>query len=143
MIIIEALLDYSRPWSSPTAKIFTGNPIVRKDGALVMGRGAALAVKTAHPQVPYMFKLEPDTHLAWVTINRDQHIGWFKVKHHWRSDADLALIEESARQLGEYARFFPRWKFEMNYPGVGNGRLKDTDVFPVLAGLPDNVHIYR
>lgn len=60
------------------------------------------------------------------------HGASFPVKHHWREQADLDLIERSAHQLVElagkfgYNALFPR-------PGCGNGaRSWPRDVKPLL-----------
>lgn len=66
------------------------------------------------------------------------------VKDHWQEDAKLSIIEESAICLDN-------WLFDMtsdirvdlNFPGIGNGKLKREDVLPLLERLPDNVHIWE
>lgn len=47
----RGLLNYSDKWELPIVKIFTGNSTIRGDGALVMGRGAALQVRDAYPGI--------------------------------------------------------------------------------------------
>ena len=45
MKLIKGLLDYSKPWTIPNIYLFTGNPIVKANGAIVMGCGAARQVR--------------------------------------------------------------------------------------------------
>lgn len=146
MKLIQALLPYTVPWALPDVYLFTGNAMVRNDGACVMGRGAAKVVRDRWPGVDfalgYMIN-ESKQSLHWVRINDNQHIGWFKVKEHWANDADPDLIRASVTALTKIALGRPAIIFHMNYPGVGNGRLDQTVVEPLLSSLPDNVVIYR
>jgi len=159
MKLVNNLLDYNTPWSLPDVYLFTGNAMVRNDGAVVMGRGAAKQVRDTYPHVQYalgkkLFK-NPITNLVFVQTGSqhtqlsllpsqtNQWIGWFKVKYHWAEPADLDLIYESTSCLTGIATKRPDITFHMNYPGVGNGRLTDADVAPLLSVLPDNVIIYR
>jgi hypothetical protein len=140
--IHHGLLDYGQPWSLPTVKLFTGNPVRRSDGALVMGRGAAQAVRDRWPTVQYGITITPGRPLAWFQIEPDQWIGWFQVKHHWREPACPDLIRASSQALAAGAAARPSRTFELNAPGVGNGRLSWADVEPLLDVLPSNVHVY-
>lgn len=148
MKIVNQLLDYTQRWALPHVLLFTGNPIVKNSGGIVMGRGAAQQVRDFYPGIDIRFgsgvKEHPDSHLLWVTINPDQYIGWFKVKHHWQHNAEPALIAESADQLGVLATEHPDKTFHMNFPGIGNGGLSIQDVIHLLAPrLPHNVYIYK
>ena len=140
--ILRSRLDYSRPWSLPDIKLFTGNPIRRSDGALVMGRGAAQQVRDSWPRVQYDIKTNKS--VTWYCINQEQRqwIGWFQVKHHWRDAARLDLITASTNHLSEMAARRSRYRFHLNAPGVGNGKLSWDDVEPILQVLPSNVTIY-
>lgn len=147
MKVVHRLLDYSRQWRLPHLALFTGNPVVKANGALVMGRGAAKMVRDTYPGIDLRFgqaiKAKPDARVLWLHLDDGQYIGWFKVKHHWQSDADITLINESALVLAHQAQANPHLTFHMNYPGVGNGKLDEERVAPILAGLPDNVWLYR
>jgi hypothetical protein len=148
MKLIKGLLDYSTPWTLPNVYLFTGNPISRKDGALVMGRGAAKQLRDAYPALQFglgeTLRRNPERRLLFVPVDRatDQWIGWFKVKHHWADPADISLIKQSTHELRVVAMRRPKRTFHMNYPGIGNGRLDIDTVHPLLQALPDNVLIY-
>lgn len=92
MILIHQLLDYATPWSLPNVYLFTGNGIVRKDGGIVMGRGAARQVRDLYPSVQYILgrsiTKKPLAKIMFGTIGKAQWIGWFKVKYHWGDPAD-------------------------------------------------------
>lgn len=153
MKLINSLLDYTQPWELPDVYLFTGNPIVRLDGALVMGRGAARQVRDTFPGIDYAFgklissKYRDNDHVLFLPCGEPfsprQIIGWYKVKHHWRNEAAPGLIALSAQFLGELAETSPGHTFHMNFPGIGNGRLRVDDVLPLLEDLPDNVLIYK
>lgn len=147
MKLIHERLNYAVQWKLPNMYLFTGNPVVKKNGAIVMGRGAAQQVRDTYPGIDRVFgdmiTNNPNACVLWTQMQEKQYLGWFKVKDHWSHDASLALIESSAFVLENMAKNKPRWKFLMNFPGIGNGRLKYEDVLPALQRLPDNVHIYR
>ena len=147
MKLIKGLLDYSKPWTTPDIYLFTGNPITKANGAIVMGRGAAKQVRDTFPGIDKVFgqqvSMYPNSSLIWLRGTKDQYIGWFKVKEHWKLPADLSAIAASANALAIVATTRGDRLFHMNYPGVGNGKLTEADVSPYLEVLPDNVLIYR
>jgi hypothetical protein len=147
MKLIRGLLDYSTPWTLPDIYIFTGNGIIKNNGAIVMGRGAAKQVRDSYPGIDRklgqaIFGL-PNAYYLEIPIASKQHIGWFKVKNHWQQPADLNLIALSTLALINHTKFYPIHTYHMNFPGVGNGRLSDKQVMPIIESLPDNVIIYR
>ena len=152
MQIIHKLLDYTTPWQKPDVYLFTGNSVIKNNGAIVMGRGAALQVRDTFLGIDKIFgKLLTQTRIDEIydpsilfhEIKPKQFIGWFKVKHHWADKADINLIEMSIRSLYAYAQDLPKITFHMNYPGIGNGRLAENDVKALIVALPNNVIIYK
>ena len=147
MKLIRSLLDYSTPWELPNVYLFTGNGIIKQNGAIVMGRGAAKQVRDSYPGIDRAFgKLirdNPDDYMLIHKMGSIQFLGWFKVKNHWQQPADLKLIELATAALSLHASDYPIHTFHMNFPGVGNGRLNDSAVLPIIETLPDNVWIYR
>ena len=146
MKLINSLLDYSDPWGIPDVYLFTGNPIIKKNGAIVMGRGAAKQVRDRYPGIDLVFGklLKEEPHLNVLIIGKAHRLlGWFKVKEHWKEPAKLSVITESVTKLTQIATENPTLRFHMNYPGVGNGKLNIAMVAPLLQALPDNVLLYR
>jgi hypothetical protein len=139
--IVDSLLDYGTPWALPDIYLFTGNPVRRSDGAIVMGRGAARQVRDSYPGLDK--RIHTHRPVAFTLITDGQYVGWFQVKHHWKEPAQLDLIDISAQLLATIAEGKPHLRFHMNAPGIGNGRLRWSDVEPLLAPLPENVLIYR
>jgi hypothetical protein len=132
-------LVYGDFWAQPADhRVITTNGDVRKDGACVMGRGVALQAAQRFPSIPYELGA-----VLKVQGNHVHQLGYglwsFPVKHHWRDQADLDLIEQSARELEPFARATPAQTWLLVRPGVGNGRRDWAEVEPLIACLPDNV----
>ena len=143
MHIVNSLLDYSEDWTLPEVRLFTGNPIKRQDGGIVMGRGAARQVRDTYPGIDKLIKT--DKPVTWIEIpdRSRQWLGWFKVKHHWKDEACLDLIKGSSDFLADIANLRPDHTFKINAPGIGNGKLQWSDVEPLLQALPDNCLVYK
>jgi hypothetical protein len=143
-------------WILPPAPgmiVVTTNGAVNKDGELVMGRGAALEAKQRIPGIAkeagallWGIGCENPAIYHWLVMRAPYRpgkvgFGLFQVKRVWSDDASLDMIRKSAQALAEYAKANPTLNIRMNYPGIGNGRLKRNDVEPLLCVLPDNVTI--
>lgn len=142
------ILEKGNMWSvfdSTDIFMITTNPIRRKDGAVVMGRGIALEAKTKYPTLPHDFGNMLETYpnnIGLIGHYDYTRIYWFMVKHHWRDRADLEVIKKSVTELRELLEWSDE-RVDMNFPGIGNGKLKREDVLPVLQTLPDNVHVWE
>lgn len=145
--------EFGDMWSvynETDAFLFTGNSYLRKDGALVMGRGLARQVRDRVKGSDQRFGRaikEMSGHLgeynvAWST-KASEKIGVFQVKYHFKDDADLSLIERSAEKLHQQIRKYPPNRVDLNFPGIGNGGQSVSDVKPIIDSLPDCVHIWR
>jgi hypothetical protein len=147
MKVKSGLLNYISPWNYPNVYLFSGNNTIKKNGAVVMGRGAARQCRDRYPGIDHAFgaalKQDPYAHLLWLELYHNQHLGWFKVKHAWNEPAVRRLIERSASELAIEAEKRRNTIFHMNYPGIGNGTLDIKEVEPLLACLPDNVILYK
>ena len=148
MKLVNELLDYSKVPDANTVYIFTGNAYVRKDGALVMGRGAAKQVRDMYPSVQYeLGALIQSVHTSPYGVvfanSAGFPIGVFQVKEHFKQQADLTLIDYSCKMLTTIATQNNTLIYHMNYPGVGNGGLAEQYVQPLLETLPDNVVVYK
>jgi len=128
----------------------TGNGVVRADGHLVMGAGAAKALAQAYPYLPRVFgrmaRNQPRMggwHLYGLLIIQvapGLHAGLFQTKGDWRDPADLSLIAYSAKKLAEWLSNNPGQEVHMAFPGVGLGGLEEEEVLevldPILRDLP-------
>jgi hypothetical protein len=126
-------------------KFVTGNSYLTKDLRLVMGRGAALELKTLSPGIDEIFGNiihETCGHLGVYGLIKHALCGVFQVKHDYREKTDLDLIKFSVILLTAEARKVDRI-VHLNYPGIGNGKLSKEIIRPLLDILPDNVHIWE
>lgn len=140
------VLEKGDMWSVfNTAKIFmiTTNPIRRKDGAVVMGRGIAREAKERFPDLPYHFgrRLESNGNQFVGCIS--DPIWYFMVKDHWAQPAKLEIIDASVEDCLYKFNEFDGMRVDLNFPGIGNGQLSREDVLPLMERLPDNFHIWE
>ncbi len=133
-------------WEAGAWITITTNGMTRRDGACVMGRGVAKEAAQRIPTLPYLLGATLRDR-SWTEANivhtfPAHRIITFPVKHHWRDQADLALIARSARQLsnlsitkadGGLVR-----PIYLVRPGCGNGGLEWQTVKPILAPLLDD-----
>ena len=124
---------------------FSGNSYINRRGELVMGRGLAHQIKQQIPKIAYRLGAKIK-HLGKYLMVKDDNtnIFVFQVKYHYKSQADLELIKESLYQIKELAHKNPNTIIHINYPGIGFGKLKITEVEPIInqTGLPNNVWIH-
>ena len=125
----------------------------REDGGgrLVMGRGIAKQARDRFPGLAaalgqqiqqqcgslgtYGLLISP----RWPAAK----LGAFQVKYHFSETADLALIQQSATSLHQWATTHSDVAIHLNMPGIGNGRLPRTAVLPHIQKLPHNVTIWK
>ena len=132
--------------------LITTNPIIRKDGAVVMGRGIAREAALRFPELPFKFgrRLSPEVvgyqasgdSTGTIGTYEQQEVGYFMVKRHWNSPAELSIIEDSVSDLLSWAPY-QFWRIDLNFPGIGNGKLRREDVLPIIEKLPDKVHVWE
>lgn len=118
----------------------TTNGIVKNNGECVMGRGCALEATRKVPGIAKVLGQHIKSH-GNVPVFLVRNILSFPVKHHWRDEADISLIERSANWLEAFADYHPMTTFILPRPGCGNGRLTWEQVKPVIEFLPDNVWV--
>lgn len=132
--------------------LITTNPVVRKDGAVVMGRGIALQAKTRFPKLPFDFgsrlkkleELKRVRKMGTIGVYEHQPVGFFMVKDHFAQEAKLSIIQSSVRDLLVFLYDGPEdYRVDLNFPGIGNGRLSREEVLPIIEQLPDNVHVWE
>jgi hypothetical protein len=133
--------------------LVTTNSTLNSKGHLVMGRGAAAEAASRYPSLPLdlgnIINLKrygqsiPYGVLIVPGYANGVTLGAFQVKFHWRDAAAPFLINLASQKLTHIAEALPGMEFAMNYPGIGNGRLREEDVYPLIKSLPDNVTVYK
>lgn len=112
------------------------------NGGSSLEQGTPLPVDDAFGYDPRFYGF---THVSSIHVEGlgTEEFGIFQVKHDWWEDAKPELIQRSALKLARIARNHPKTTFRMNFPGIGNGRLTEEQVIPLLRDLPDNVIVCR
>lgn len=129
--------------------VITTNGFVRKDGSAVMGRGIAYQATQRDLDVAARLGILLQEYGNHVHIIHENPL-WlsFPVKHHWKEQADIELIERSTKELTEVIQdeiTYKHWKDHnikslvyLPRPGCGNGRLSWNDVRPVIEPYLDD-----
>jgi hypothetical protein len=138
-------------WSTKDKAIFvTTNSTIRKDGLLVMGRGAAFEMTQRYRFIPKAFgqkiwsKYGNLSEYGLVSVMyavEDTILGGFQVKKYFRDKATTKSITLSTEKLCVFAAWYSEG-ISMNFPGIGYGGLTKEQVLPIVSVLPDNVTIY-
>lgn len=132
--------------------LVTTNAFINIRREVVMGRGAALEAKTRYPEMPTELaklikhgELYGCLPLPWLETDSKTFLGAFQVKQFWFHEAELGIISLSCTALAKLMRSPLFDSVAMNYPGIGNGKLPESEVYPVLeAALGElNVRIYK
>lgn len=133
--------------------LVTANQYIRNDGALVMGRGAAFQLTQKYKGCAAEFgglikvyaKAFPNIAYGVLISAKwsEPALGIFQVKWNYWEEADLSLIRCSVHDLAKHATDAPAKVFAVNFPGIGNGKLHEKDVAPLLHCLPDNVEVWK
>lgn len=121
--------------------LVTANSTVKRSGELVMGRGAAAELKARYPEYPAMFGSQIAGHPIYGVLIMGK-LGVFQVKYHFSETARLELIAFSCGALCELAQSGFRDSFSVNFPGIGWGGAKITQIMPFVSMLPDNVTVW-
>ncbi|MFQ5418876.1 MAG: hypothetical protein ACE5EY_00795 [Anaerolineae bacterium] len=131
--------------------VITTNAAIKRNGALVMGRGIARQARNRFPGLDVALGQQ----ILSVCGNQGQYgllvsprwpearLGAFQVKQHYSQPASLELIRHSTAALCAWCIEHPTARVALNFPGIGNGRLRREDVLPIVAQLPDQVTIWE
>lgn len=123
-------------------RVITTNGAVRSDGACVMGRGCALEAKQRFPGIDLklgrLLREHGNRVMRLAQLTDGSELASFPVKHHWKEEADPALIQRSAHQLVALANRFDYTNVIIPHPGCGNGKLSWEQVRPILSEILDN-----
>jgi len=150
MILVRERLDYSKPRDPrKDVFIFTANSYLKTNGALVMGAGAAKAVRDIYRGIDIRLGVKIKNkcgHLGEYYFLWDRSteylIGALQVKHSYADKADMSLVLKSLDTLNRLGRDRPNINFHCNFPAIGNGGLAYEDILPVLELMSDNIYIY-
>lgn len=131
--------------------IITTNPIIRRDGACVMGRGIAKEFADQYPRGPFDLGKELRLYqgngiipeFGIFGVYDGQPVYFFMVKRHWKEEASPRIIALATERLRLLATHCPEDRFDLNFPGIGNGKLPREQVLSLIEDLPSNVHVWE
>lgn len=126
--------------------IVTTSSFLISEKKLVMRNGAAWELQRKVPGIEEEFGkviFEKCGHLGRYGFLLCRGYGALQVKYKWDEKARLDLIEFSLGKLADLAKKSPRAWFNVNFPGIGGGRLNKVDVLPLLNILPRNVYVWE
>jgi len=133
-------------WHYPADfRVITTNGAWRQDGRAVLGRGCALEATKRYPMLAQLLGKRLRDRGNHVHFFSDVEIGdrmglfTFPVKHSWEQPADLDLIRRSTEEFGR--QLLTSATYVLPRPGCGNGQRSWDEVKPIVAVLPDNVHV--
>ena len=131
-------------WTVSDQFIFTGNAIIKANGALVMGRGIARQVRDRFPNIDRAIGQRIAEMTQPYGLALGNKVCVFQVKRHWQDDADFNLICLAIDMLLVESTDKPHLRYDLNFPGIGNGRRADLfdEIKEELSVLPNNVHIW-
>ena len=138
-------------WGKTDMFLFTSNPIINKSGLAVMGRGIAKQLADRIPSIRSDFAKQMTLlnnvvgycGCDYVGTYDGQPVGFFHVKKHWADNADLGIIHYSVNELRSWLIDDEIERVDLNFPGIGNGRLSRDEVLPIISVLPDSVHVWE
>lgn len=125
-------------WESGEWICITVNGFIKKNGALVMGRGCA---KEARDRIPGIDRQLGRFVLGYGNVPFDlpsKRIITFPVKWHYKERADLTLIGKSAKTVKRIVETYNLKRIIIPRPGCGHGHLDWSDVKPVLEKIFDD-----
>lgn len=137
--------DMFTAWNGVDYFCITTNAIVKRDGALVMGAGIAKVVRDKWPGVDQAIGtaiLQQCSNGGIYGFLLGRKLCAFQVKRHFKDEASPELIQRSVQELTAHAQANPDKAYALNFPGIGNGKLKYDDVLPLLEPLPNNVTVW-
>lgn len=127
--------------------LITTNSSITKAGKLVMGRGISRQARERFPGL--------DVKLGGLISNGQRYgllvspawpegkLGLFQVKAAWSDYASFDLIRYSTNMLIDWCAEHPEAKVNLNFPGIGSGRLSRYSVLPIIESLPDQVTVWE
>ncbi len=108
--------------------------MVKRNGELVMGAGAAKMAKRLDPEAPAeggrLARVEgayDERYGAYVyglLVDPERGLGAFQTKFHYKGRASIGLIALAAQKLAVFAGRNPDLRIAVNYPRVGLGGLQ-------------------
>lgn len=104
----------------------------------VMGKGVALAVKNAYPDVYELYReccIRKEIQIGKVTAIRAKDGTWvlnLPTKKHWKNPSNINWVRDGLIDLAHVIKKLEVKDIGLPFPGCGNGRLLRYDVRPLI-----------
>ena len=113
-----------------TMIVVTTNSTLNKDGALIMGKGAAKQLRDFMPgidlEIGQILRPLPKTY-GFLPIRLSEYeiykVGIFQTKRYYADNAEMDLINTSLIKLRAFLQENPKLDVRLNFPGIGCGKL--------------------
>lgn len=133
-------------FEAPGVHIVTCNSFISQDSTLVMGLGAAYALKRKYPDAPRTFGTMIKGycgHLGTYGLLLYGTMGILQGRYHYKDRLDARLIIYGLKVLSAIAEGRPAMVYNLTHPGMGYDKSIMPEIETVLEKLPDNVHIWQ
>ena len=139
--------DMWAAWEESDLFLITANASFTAAERLVMGRGIARQALDRFPGLDKALAKTlrtPGRRYGLLVSPRwpQAKLGLFQTKLRYWEDAAPELIRLSAEMLLAWLEGHPGVRVDLNFPGIGNGRLPIGVVRPIIEVLPSNVHVW-
>lgn len=128
--------------------IITGNSIVKPNGRLVMGAGAAKDLRDKVKGIDLVFGKKVSDYNSkgkeYLLLFHNFY-GILQVKYNWWENANVDLIGRSLERLKYYSNKYPKVVYNLNYPGIGYGGIERHIMENILCTMnfADNVVVWE
>ena len=147
-VCIYEVGDIWSAWEISDLFLITTNGSFSANGKLVMGRGIACQARDRFPglDAALVKALRVPARRYGLLVSHhgpEAKLGLFQTKLCYWEDADLELIRLSTEMLQAWLKEHPDQRVDLNFPGIGYGRLSPDVVKPIIEALPPNVYIWQ
>ncbi len=133
-------------FDAPGVHIVTASSFLSQDDTLVMGLGAAYAMKCRYPDAPRIFGTmlrQYCGHLGTYGLLIYGNIGILQYKCHFNDRIDSGLISYGLKILAAAAEGQRALIFNITHPGLGYDKTGIPAIDFHLSTLPPNIHIWQ
>ncbi len=133
-------------FDAPGVHIVAASSSLSQDGTLIMGLGAAYAMKRKYHIAPKLFGEMIKNycgHLGSYGLLLYGGMGILQTRSHYNDKIDVNLVKYGLRILHTIAEGNPTIMYNLTHPGLGYDGSKLPNIEKALAGLPDNLFIWE
>ena len=132
-------------FDAPGIHIVTSHSHLSQDNTLVMGLGAAAAMKSRYPDAPRIFgAMVKDYcgHLGTYGLMLYGRMGILQARCDFNDRVDAGLVIYGLQILKAIAEGPRSVVYNLTHPGMAYGGAMNPEIETLLKSLPDNMHIW-